>query len=322
MMKKIALIYMGGTFGCVGEPLAPLPETTFLPLLHNILPKHLDIQCFAAPSIQDSSAYHTSDWLLLTQFIQDLQSKQYQHFIVIHGTDTLSYASAILSRFLQDSCHVIVTGSQYPLLNVHGTQLREFSDAFFNLSMALDTIQTVNTGVYVAFNGQLLHGASTLKIHTTALDAFAKQERVEIEAVQAQSPLIVDAKHIEKVKNLRVINWMMQPIQMMQLNISLQQLLPYPPHFLILQGYGSGNLAVDHDLLDTLHQLHVQGCCLILNTQVPFGQLQQHYAVSDWINDAPVLRSDAESHADLYAKIVKMYLQYATVDQWYSHWSE
>ncbi|MFI8065462.1 hypothetical protein ACFMKJ_16870, partial [Acinetobacter baumannii] len=24
-MKKIALFYMGGTFGCIGEPLAPMP---------------------------------------------------------------------------------------------------------------------------------------------------------------------------------------------------------------------------------------------------------------------------------------------------------
>ena len=56
MMKKIALIYMGGTFGCVGEPLMPMPEQHFLPLLGKVIPPHLNVDCFAAPSIKDSSA--------------------------------------------------------------------------------------------------------------------------------------------------------------------------------------------------------------------------------------------------------------------------
>jgi len=38
MMKKIALIYMGGTFGCVGEPLSPMPAEQFLPRLAQVLP--------------------------------------------------------------------------------------------------------------------------------------------------------------------------------------------------------------------------------------------------------------------------------------------
>ena len=63
MMNKIALIYMGGTFGCVGEPLAPLAATEFLPLLQQQLPTHLNIHCFPAPRIQDSSAYTAVDWL-------------------------------------------------------------------------------------------------------------------------------------------------------------------------------------------------------------------------------------------------------------------
>jgi len=36
--EKIALIYMGGTFGCVGEPLSPMPAEQFLPRLAQVLP--------------------------------------------------------------------------------------------------------------------------------------------------------------------------------------------------------------------------------------------------------------------------------------------
>jgi len=38
MMKKIALIYMGGTFGCIGDPLSPMPAEQFIPKLQHVLP--------------------------------------------------------------------------------------------------------------------------------------------------------------------------------------------------------------------------------------------------------------------------------------------
>ncbi len=96
MMKKIALLYMGGTFGCVGEPLTPMPETEFLPKLQNTLPAQYQVDCLAAPVIKDSSACSAADWLLLVQYIQQLKVR-YTYFVVIHGTDTLSYAAALLA---------------------------------------------------------------------------------------------------------------------------------------------------------------------------------------------------------------------------------
>ena len=44
MMKKIALIYMGGTFGCTGEPLSPMPAERFIPQLKRVLPLNMDIE--------------------------------------------------------------------------------------------------------------------------------------------------------------------------------------------------------------------------------------------------------------------------------------
>ena len=99
MMKKIALIYMGGTFGCVGEPLSPMPAEQFLPRVTQVLPLNLEIECFVAPVIKDSSACTAADWLQLIQYIQKLQQDNFQYFVIIHGTDTLSYASHVYSTF-------------------------------------------------------------------------------------------------------------------------------------------------------------------------------------------------------------------------------
>ena len=319
-MKKIALIYMGGTFGCVGDPLSPMPEHEFIPKLKKILPLNLEVDCFTAPTVKDSSACTASDWLLLVQFIQKLQLEHYLHFVIVHGTDTLSYAAATLAQCLQQSCHVILTGSQYPLLNVTGTEVRGFSDARDNLNTALDHITRVPAGVYVSFYHQVIHACTANKVHTTALDAFrgVKYDQALDHAEQPQ--WVVQDEHIEKIKSLNILNWSMLPLEKGQLCDNLKNVLNHPPHFLILQGYGTGNLAVDEAILEQIKALQARGCMVILDTQVLFGGLDQRYAISQWVQDAHIVLNDTHSHAELYAKILKIYLQYPTSDQWHDRW--
>lgn len=319
-MKKIALIYMGGTFGCVGEPLSPMPEQEFIPQLKKILPLHLEIDCFTAPSVKDSSACTASDWLLLVQLIQKLQLEQYQHFVIVHGTDTLNYAAATLAQFLQHSCHVILTGSQYPLLTATGTEVRGFSDALDNLNTALEHVIKVPAGVYVSFYHQVMHACTVNKIHSTALDAFRglkyDQELQQIE----QAQFVIQDQHIERIQSLNIINWSMLPIEKQRLEENLKTLQKHPPHFLILQGYGTGNLAVNTGMLEQFKALQALGCVVILDTQVLFGGMDQRYAISQWVRDAQIIMNDTHSHAELYAKILKIYLQYPTSDQWRDRW--
>ena len=319
-MKKIALIYMGGTFGCVGEPLSPMPEIDFKPQLKRILPQHVHIDFFTAHTIKDSSACTASDWLQLIQQIQDLKTQEYQHFIIIHGTDTLSYAAATLSQFLQHSTHVIFTASQYPLLNVEGNDLRTFTDALENLNTAIEGIVHVNPGVYVAFHHKIMHASSVQKIHTTELDAFSGIDYQQHSEQFEQDPFLIENQHIQKIQKLNLINWTMQPIELEQFSKNLNLLIDQAPHILILQGYGVGNIAVNDELIKKLIQLQSYNCAVILDTQVPFGGLDQRYAVSQWVKQANILINNTQSHADLYAKILKMYLQYPSAHQWHDHW--
>ena len=320
-MKKIALIYMGGTFGCIGEPLSPMPAEDFIPQLQRILPFHLEIECFVAPSIKDSSACTATDWLKLIQLIQSLQLKHYQHFVVIHGTDTLSYASATLARFIGQSAHVVLTGSQYPLLNVSATQTREFTDAMDNLNFALDAVVTTPVGVYLAFHHQLLHAQTALKQHTTELNAFAGQN-AQVNLATIQHSYIVHEHDIAKAAAFNCLSFMLQPLAIEQHIANLKNLQQQAPHALILQGFGTGNLAVNAEFISTLQAIQTQGCAIILTTQVPFGTIDQRYAISEWIQHANIIISDCLGHADLYAKALKMYLQYDSVDQWHAHWHD
>lgn len=320
MMNKIALIYMGGTFGCIGEPLAPMPELEFFQQLQKVLPAQTEITCFSAAMIKDSSACSAADWLLLIQQIQQLQLQDYNRFVIIHGTDTLSYATATLARFLQQSSHIIFTGSQFPLLNTAGTKLREFSDAYDNLKTALQYIQDIPAGVYLAFNHKLLHGSSVHKLHSTDLNAFFGLDHLQALSNENSNAMGVTEQHIERIRQLDLLNLSLRPIESAQFHKQLEHLLAQPPEVLILQAYGTGNLAMTDEILQLLEQLSQKDCRIILDSQVPFGGLDQRYAVSQWVKNSQVLVNDTQSHADLYAKIVKMYLQYPTADQWQLHW--
>ncbi|MBH2002944.1 MAG: asparaginase [Moraxellaceae bacterium] len=321
MMKKIALIYMGGTFGCIGEPLMPMPQQEFLPLLTKVIPSHLSVECFAAPSIKDSSACTATDWLKLVQQIQQLQLTGFQHFVIIHGTDTLSYAAATLARFLGHSCHAIITGSQYPLLNIEGNNTREFTDAIGNLYFALEQVLSLPSGTYLAFHQQVFHAQTTLKAHTTELDAFVGV-KAEQSCKTTSAYFIVKDEQIKQADQLSLLNLMLQPIAKEQLILQLKSILIAPPHFLVFQGFGTGNIAINDEILGLFEQLYQRQCLPIVSTQVTFGQLDQRYAVSSWIQTAKVLVNDCHSHADLYAKALQMYLKYPTHEQWFEHWHQ
>lgn len=335
---------MGGTFGCIGEPLSPMPAPEFLVQLKRVLAVDLPVDCFSADHIRDSSAATAEDWLALAQQIQNLQHQNYQYFVIIHGTDTLTYAAATLSRLLQQSCHIIFTGSQYPLLNVHGDNTRDFSDALDNLNTALAHIYKVSAGVYIAFHHQLLIASTAVKIHSTELHAFhgvsalnvsnsnstAKQHLSTAPALGASEEylqvhathdvLIINDEHIHQAKFLNIINIMIQPVAIAFFNQSLELLQQNAPDVLILQGYGTGNIAVDGHSIQLLKNIQSKGCKIILDTQVTFGGIDQRYAVSQWVKQTQLLVNDAQSHSDLYAKILKMYLQYPSSDQWHDHW--
>ncbi len=321
MMKNIALIYMGGTFGCVGDPLSPMPAETFFPKLEELLENTYPVECFCAPAIKDSSACTAPDWLALIQSVQQLQGQGFQQFVIIHGTDTLSYACAVLAHLLGQSVQLVLTGSQYPLLNAAGTQPREFSDALENLCFALESVQQVEAGVYLAFQQALIHGRTALKQHTTELKAFAGVE-AEVR-IPPQPPVqLIQSSDLLKAEKFNCMSIMMQPIGLKSQYSNLKQLLAAPPHFLILQGFGTGNLAVDQQIIALIDAFYHAGCAVILTTQVPFGATDQRYAIADWVQNSRILLNDGYGHADLYAKALKMYLQYDSVEQWHTHWYE
>lgn len=320
-MDKTAIIYMGGTFGCIGSPLSPMPATQFLEKLQcHYQSAYPDLEYLAAPVIKDSSELDACDWLRLVQFIQTLQT-EYHNIILIHGTDTLSYAAAFLSYWFHTSNCIVITGSQYPLLGQNGQHLNPQSDAGANLNFALKQIQTLATGVYVAFAENLYSGHSTYKCHTTAYQAFlGEQQSQQRQPDISTQTMLIDEQLLEQAHNIRIHNYYLTPSHPENICQNLQSLCAKPPNILVLQCFGSGNLPYSSTLAQQMNQLLDQGCWVIISSQVLFGELSSKYATGSWLNTLNIVFDRHHSQADLYARSVLLYLQYGHRPDWQQFW--
>lgn len=114
----------------------------------------------------DSSNMTMSDWIRIATDIERYYHK-FDAFLVLHGTDTMSYTASALSFLLENlGKPVIITGSQIPL-----SELR--NDASDNLLGALTIAgHYVIPEVTLYFNNRLFRGNRTTKQKAMDFDAF------------------------------------------------------------------------------------------------------------------------------------------------------
>src|SRR5690606_6117389 len=116
---NILLIYTGGTIGMIKDAdTGALKAFDFGNLLKNIPElKLLDCQIntisFEEPI--DSSNMNPEYWVQIAGIIED-NYEDFDGFVVLHGSDTMSYSASALSFMLENLAKpVILTGSQLPI---------------------------------------------------------------------------------------------------------------------------------------------------------------------------------------------------------------
>ncbi len=93
------------------------------------------------------------DSLELTDSDRELLRKQvvnspHQHILIIHGTDTMTLSAQHLGAMINKT--VVFTGAMQP------ARMRT-TDAPFNLGFAIGALQCLDSGTYIAMNGQIFN---------------------------------------------------------------------------------------------------------------------------------------------------------------------
>ena len=176
MKPQILLIYTGGTIGMIKDPItATLQAFDFASLIEkipelNLLDCDIDTVSFETPI--DSSNMNPSHWIAIATIIEE-NYLSHDGFVVLHGSDTMSYTASALSFMLENLAKpVILTGSQLPIGDLR-------TDAKENLitSIQIAALQNNNTPVIkevgLYFEYKLYRGNRTTKINAEHFQAFA-----------------------------------------------------------------------------------------------------------------------------------------------------
>ena len=166
MPKRILIINTGGTLSSVKSSNGLVPGMSSGDMLEELrmVSKNLELETEDFCSL-DSSNIGSEDWTGLATLIAR-RSYDYQGIVVIHGTDTLAYTSAMLSFMLQNiSIPVVVTGSQLSIAN-------PVADALENCRCGIHMAASGYPGVFVAFNRKVMLGCRASKVRTMSFDAF------------------------------------------------------------------------------------------------------------------------------------------------------
>lgn len=282
-VKNLFVLYTGGTIGMLqtAEGLAPAGgfEARMREQLQGQAEISLGFRFAELQPLLDSANMTQANWLAMRDaIVHAVEQGGHDGVLVLHGTDTLAYSAAALSFLLLGlDVPVLLTGSMQPM-GAPG------SDAPANLLGALKTLQSgVQPGVWLYFNGELMHGARVTKLRSEAFDAFTVLPR-ERKGERAESiPAALDFHQPRQPVNLAVL-----PLFPGLRAEHLRALLGTGVQALLLECYGSGTGPSDNEeLLAALREAHARGVVLAAISQCPQGHVAfDVYAAGSRLRDA------------------------------------
>lgn len=163
-MSRVLIIHTGGTLGMTGTPLEPGAYANALTERLPELPKIAEIDT-QIPFNYDSSDLGPVHWNEIAEIIA-AERRDYDGFVVVHGTDTMAYTASALAFALRGLDRpVILTGAQRPLASLR-------TDARRNLADSVELATCDVPEVAVCFDGLLLRGCRTTKTNVRDYRAF------------------------------------------------------------------------------------------------------------------------------------------------------
>ncbi len=284
---NVLLIYTGGTIGMVENPETGALEAFNFSHLKSNMPEmkrlkfNVDTYLFDPPI--DSSEIKPANWIKITKVVQD-KYDQYDGFVILHGTDTMSYTASVLSFMFQNLTKpVILTGSQLPI-----GKLR--TDGKENLITALEIAadkdefgRPIVPELCIYMQNLLMRGNRTSKINADNFSAFNSPNYPYLAEVG------VDIKYHDKFILTPDYNKPVTFNYNLDDNVVILKLFPGIQEGVVrailsveglkgvvLETFGSGNALRDQWFIDLLDDAIKRGVFIVNVTQCLYGNVEMH----------------------------------------------
>jgi L-asparaginase len=280
---SILLIYTGGTIGMMKDfETGALKAFNFKKLLQKIPElKQLDcnIETISFEKPIDSSNMNPQKWETIATIIEDNYAN-FDGFVVLHGSDTMSYSASALSFMLEHlNKPVVFTGSQLPIGDLR-------TDAKENLITAIQIASLQQKGkpviheVCLYFEYKLYRGNRTTKINAEHFNAFASPNyqplaesgvHLKINANSTTQKQSNKKLVVHKILNDNVVIVKMFP----GMNEAVLSAIITIPNLkgIILETYGSGNAPSEDWFIQVLRKAIKNGLHVVNVTQCSGGSV-------------------------------------------------
>jgi L-asparaginase len=297
---KILLVYTGGTIGMIKDfETGVLRAFDFKNLSDNIPELKLldcEIEAISFETPIDSSNMNPKYWAKIAEIIEDNYAL-YDGFVVLHGSDTMSYSASALSFMLEGlSKPVIFTGSQLPIGDLR-TDAKENLITSIQIASLQENNQPVIKEVGLYFEYKLYRANRTTKINAEHFEAFTSLNYPDL--VESGVHLKVDHEHLLKPKKTSKL----KVFKNFDENIALVKLFPGISKFvlrsifetqnlkgIILETYGAGNCTTDAWFLNLLKETIAKGIHIVNVTQCSGGSVAMgQYETSEQLKTIGVI---------------------------------
>ncbi|MBI2117781.1 asparaginase [Candidatus Peregrinibacteria bacterium] len=179
---KIAILYVGGSIGMVrNQKTGRIEALESVGDFYRYLPdiqKEVSLEFFSLANV-GSSEVTPGHWVQIAKTIRE-QYDACEGFVVIHGTNTMSYTAAALSFALRDlSKPIVLTGSLLPINDVG-------SDGRMNLVFAVRAALLDIAEVCIVLGPKVLRGCRAKKAQQSRKYKTRMQYAAQLEATLSQ----------------------------------------------------------------------------------------------------------------------------------------
>lgn len=297
---KILLIYTGGTIGMIKDfETCVLKAFNFKQLLQKIPElKHLDctIETISFKKPIDSSNINSEKWIEIAEIIE-LNYTNFDGFVVLHGTDTMSYSASALSFMLENlNKPIVFTGSQLPIGDLR-TDAKENLITAIQIASLQEKGKSVINEVCLYFEYKLYRGNRTTKINAEHFNAFASPNYQHLAEsgvhLNVNSNIVLQKQTAKKLVVHKKLNINVVIVKMFPgITESVLSAIIAIPNLkgVILETYGSGNAPTDDWFINTLKKAINNGLHIINVTQCSGGSVNMgQYETSSQLKEIGII---------------------------------
>tara|TARA_R110001583_G_scaffold71272_1_gene201066 strand:- start:6623 stop:7660 length:1038 start_codon:yes stop_codon:yes gene_type:complete len=314
---QILLLYTGGTIGMVKDFKTGALRTFNFDKLLNHIPEinllNCSIKSISLKKPIDSSNMNPETWICISEIIEE-NYDNFDGFVILHGSDTMSYTSSAISFMFENLTKpIIFTGSQLPIGDLR-TDAKENLITSLEIASAQEEGKPIIQEVCLYFEYKLYRANRTTKVNAEHFEAFTSPN---------YPPLAESGVHLKFSKQLLLKpneTDILKVRKNLNTNIAILKIFPGISKSvlesvlnskglqgLIIETYGSGNAPTERWFIKLLKDAIINGLHIVNVTQCLGGSvIMGHYETSELLNKIGIISGKDITTESALAKL--MYL--------------